>query len=89
MDWKLMGATFCAVFFAEMGDKTQMATLLLSVRSGKPFQVFLAAAIALVAATAVGAAAGKTIVHWLPGPLLERLSASVFILVGVWMWLRS
>lgn len=89
MDWKLVTATFSGVFLAEMGDKTQLATLLLSARSGKPGQVFLAATAALTVATTVGAVVGKGVAHLLPEPLLGRSVATVFIVVGIWMWVRS
>ena len=47
--WVLFASTFTTVFLAELGDKTQLATLLLSAQSGRPLLVFVGAALALVA----------------------------------------
>ena len=89
MDWKLAATAFTTVFLAEMGDKTQLAALLLTARSGKPLQVFLAAAAALVLATALGAAAGAWIGRLVPPDVLKRAAAVLFVLLGVWMWVRK
>ena len=46
MDWSVFVTTFAAVFLAELGDKTQVATLTLSAGSRAPWTVFLASALA-------------------------------------------
>ena len=46
--------TFITVFIAELGDKTQVATLLLSADTGKPFIVFIAASLALIISSLIG-----------------------------------
>ncbi len=89
MDWKLGSTVFATVFLAEMGDKTQLAALLLTAKSGKPLQVFLAAAAALVLATALGASAGAWIGRLVPPEVLKRAAAALFVLLGVWMWVRE
>ena len=55
--------TFTTVFLAELGDKTQLATLLLSAQSGQPWVVFLGAALALISSSLVGVLVGR----WLAG----------------------
>ena len=47
--------TFTTIFIAELGDKTQIATLMLSAESGKPIIVFLGSSLALISSSIVGA----------------------------------
>ena len=51
--------TFTTIFIAELGDKTQIATLMLSAESGKPTIVFIGSSIALISSTLVGVLIGK------------------------------
>ena len=63
MDWKVFLTVFAAVFIAELGDKTQLATMLFaSDREVSKVTVFLAAAAALILASAIGVlAATRTV----------------------------
>ena len=65
--------TFTTIFIAELGDKTQIATLMLSAESGKPIIVFLGSSIALISSSIVGVLIGK----WLS----KKISPSRFSLV--------
>jgi putative Ca2+/H+ antiporter (TMEM165/GDT1 family) len=85
MDWKLFLATFGTVFLAELGDKTQLATMALAGDSRKPWIVFAASALALVAAAGLGAAAGGLIGRWIPEAWVRRGAAVLFVAVGVWL----
>ena len=51
--------TFTTIFIAELGDKTQIATLMLSAESGKPIIVFVGSSIALISSSVVGVIIGK------------------------------
>ena len=51
--------TFTTIFIAELGDKTQIATLMLSAESGKPIVVFLGSSLALISSSLVGVLIGK------------------------------
>jgi len=51
--------TFTTIFIAELGDKTQLATLMLSAESGKPFIVFISSSLALISSSLVGVLIGK------------------------------
>ncbi len=66
--WKVFGSTFATIFLAELGDKTQVATLLMSAQSQNPWVVFAGAASALVATSLVGVLVGR----WLSTRLLPR-----------------
>ena len=59
-------STFGTVFIAELGDKTQLATLLLSAQSGSPWLVFLGAALALICSSLVGVLLGQWLARTLP-----------------------
>lgn len=83
MDWKLLAMTFGTVFLAELGDKTQLATLAFSADSRKPFQVFLASSLALVVVTAIGAAVGGVAARWIPAEWVRRGAAVLFIVIGI------
>ena len=74
--------TFTTIFIAELGDKTQIATLMLSAESGEPIIVFIGSSLALISSSVVGVLIGK----WLS----ERISASRFAFItGVLMILIS
>jgi Ca2+/H+ antiporter, TMEM165/GDT1 family len=73
MDWKLVLTTFGAVFLAEVGDKTQLATLAFATGASSRWAVFLGAAAALVATSAV------------PPALLRRISGAAFVAIGLWV----
>ena len=89
MDWKLFLGTFGAVFLAELGDKTQLATMALAGDSKKPWVVFAASSLALVAAAGLGAAAGGLLGKWVPEAWVRRGAALLFIGAGVWLLLRK
>ena len=62
--------TFTTIFIAELGDKTQIATLMLSAESGMPIIVFLGSSLALISSSLVGVLIGK----WLS----KKISPSKF-----------
>ena len=53
--------TFTTIFIAELGDKTQIATLMLSAESGMPIIVFIGSSVALISSSVVGVLIGKWI----------------------------
>jgi putative Ca2+/H+ antiporter (TMEM165/GDT1 family) len=78
-------AIFAAVFFAELGDKTQLATLLFaSDGQAKPLHVFLAAAAALVLSTAIAVLIGTMAQKYLTGVPLKLFAGLGFIAIGIW-----
>ncbi len=86
MDWKLFATIFASIFIAELGDKTQLATLLFSA-DGKHsrWMVFLAASAALVTTTALGVVAGQWISKMVPPRYLQWTAGAGFIAIGLWM----
>lgn len=82
MDWKLFLSTFVAIFLAEMGDKTQLATLS-AASAGSRWVVFLAAALALVSTTAIAVAVGEGLTRVVSPVWIKRAAGALFIILGV------
>ena len=78
-------STFTTVFVAELGDKTQLATLLLSAQSGAPWLVFLGAASALIASSLVGVLVGRWLAQVLPPERLQLMAGVLMIALGLWL----
>lgn len=83
MDWKLLLTAFGTVFFAELGDKTQLATLSMSAGSGAKWAVFLGSAIALVATSAIAVLVGDGISRYVSPLWIRRIAGVAFIVLGV------
>jgi putative Ca2+/H+ antiporter (TMEM165/GDT1 family) len=81
MDWKLFASTFAAIFLAEMGDKTQLATLSLSA-GGSRWVVFAASASALVATSAIAVLAGEAVSRVVPAVWIRRAAGALFLVLG-------
>ena len=85
MDLRLITSVITLVFLAEMGDKTQLATMAL-VASGKPrLAVFLGASLALIATTAVGVLAGDLVTRTVSSAWIRRVAGAGFVLMGLWL----
>jgi len=90
MDWKLFATIFASVFVAELGDKTQLATMLFAAKGeGSKWQVFLAAALALVVSTAIGVLAGQLVGKWVSERVLHWVAGLGFIAIGAWTLWRA
>ena len=83
MDWKIFLTIFGAVFIAELGDKTQLATMLFaSDKETNKYLVFFAASAALVVASAVGVLAGSLLSEYLNEKYLHYIAGTGFIAIG-------
>jgi putative Ca2+/H+ antiporter (TMEM165/GDT1 family) len=88
MDPRLFGTVFLTVFLAELGDKTQLATLLFASDASHPkLTVFAASATALVLAAAIGVLAGSLLAAHVNPQLIRWLAGLGFIAVGLWVLL--
>lgn len=88
MDLKTTAAIFGTVFLAELGDKTQLATVLFaSNKENTALAVFLASAAALVTSTALAVAAGSTLSNYVNTRHLSIIAGVGFIVIGAWtLW---
>ena len=85
MDIKLAATVFGIVFLAELGDKTQLATLLFAAKSpGSLLVVFVGASLALIVASAIGVLAGGFVAQHISPRLLSYIAGSGFIVIGAW-----
>jgi putative Ca2+/H+ antiporter (TMEM165/GDT1 family) len=82
MSPKLFASTFSLVFLAELGDKTQLATLSLAASGGSRLTVFLGAATALVATSALAVLVGEAVARVVPTIWIERAAGVGFVLMG-------
>ncbi len=74
---------FVSVFLAELGDKTQLATLLFASEGGRPrWLVFAAASAALVASSAIAVLAGAAAERWLSMLPLKLIAGLGFVAIG-------
>jgi putative Ca2+/H+ antiporter (TMEM165/GDT1 family) len=90
MDLRLFATVFMTIFVAELGDKTQLATLLYASDMDHPkLTVFMAAASALVLTSALGVAAGAVISEFVNPKALRWIAGAGFIGVGIWVLLSS
>jgi putative Ca2+/H+ antiporter (TMEM165/GDT1 family) len=73
-----------AVFLAELGDKTMLATIFLSAQYRQPWMVLLAAMLALTAATIIAIMIGLILASTLPLRLIFYLAGFIFLLMGIY-----
>ena len=85
MDWKVVTATFVTIFFAEIGDKTQLAAIAAVSRTKLPLSVFVGGATALVTVTLLGVLGGEALTRIVPQAVLEKVAATAFIAIGTLM----
>jgi putative Ca2+/H+ antiporter (TMEM165/GDT1 family) len=84
MDWKVFATVFGTVFLAELGDKTQLATLLFASRAAALWTIFFAASLALVLTSALGVAAGALVSQYVNARYLSYAAGIGFIVIGGW-----
>jgi putative Ca2+/H+ antiporter (TMEM165/GDT1 family) len=82
MDWKIFAATFTSIFLAEMGDKTQLATMTLAAGSSR-WSVFAGSALALVATSLIAVLVGEGLTRLVSPVWLKRGAGAVFIVMGL------
>ena len=90
MDLKILLTVFTVVFLAELGDKTQLATLLFAAdKDVSKWTVFLGASSALVMAAGIGVLAGGVIAQYISTKLLHYIAGIGFVAIGIWTLLKA
>ncbi len=88
MDLKLFATVFATVFIAELGDKTQLATMLYASNEAHPkLTVFAASATALILSSALGVLAGSVLAEYVSPKIVRWGAGFGFIGVGLWVLL--
>ena len=77
--------TFTTIFIAELGDKTQIATLMLSAESGEPIIVFLGSSLALMSSSIVGVLIGKWISNNISPSKFTLFTSALMILISLFL----
>lgn len=90
MDLRLVLTVFATVFVAELGDKTQLSTMLFAASPGAgKWAVFLGSALALVTSAALGVFAGQLLGARINPQLLSRIAGIGFVAIGIWTFVRA
>ena len=85
MDLKVLFVVFGTVFLAELGDKTQLATVLFASRpSVSLVTVFVGASLALILSSLIAVAAGSVISQYVDPRYLSYIAGAGFIIIGIW-----
>ena len=77
--------TFTTIFIAELGDKTQIATLMLSAESGKPIIVFLGSSLALFSSSIVGVLIGKWLSKKISPSKFSLFTGALMIIISIFL----
>ena len=90
MDLKILSTVFASVFIAELGDKTQLATLLFATdKEISKLTVFLGASLALILTSALGVLAGGVLSNYISEKHLHYIAGIGFIAIGVWTLVKA
>jgi len=85
MDIKVFFTTFGMIFLAELGDKTQLATLSFAAESKSRLAVFLGSAGALVFTSLLAVVLGAELGRLVPANYVKTGAGALFVLLGIWM----
>ena len=83
--WAVFTSTFATIFLAEMGDKTQLVTLLMSAESQSPWLVFIGAAAALITTSLLGVLIGYWLSKKLNPKVLDLSVAILLLFITAWL----
>ena len=85
----ILFTSFSTIFLAELGDKTQLATLILSAQSGRPLIIFIGAALALVSTSLLGVLIGRWIANNLPRQRFTVVSGIIMLSLGLYLVIQG
>ena len=83
--FSILITSFSTIFLAELGDKTQLATLMLSAQSGRPLIIFTGAALALISTSLLGVLLGQWIANNLPRERFTTVSGIIMLSLGIYL----
>ncbi len=89
MDYKILLTVFITVFIAELGDKTQLATMLYAAdKEVSKLTVFVGASLALIATSALGVLVGSSLSETINVKYLHYIAGIGFVAIGIWTLLK-
>ena len=77
--------SFTTIFIAELGDKTQLATLMLSAESGRPLIVFIGSSFALLCSSIAGVLIGKWLSNMISKERLSFFTGLLMTMISIWI----
>ncbi|SNS54317.1 Uncharacterized protein family UPF0016 [Anaerovirgula multivorans] len=80
---RIIVTTFFIVFVAELGDKTQLQTMLLATQSRSIWPVFIGASLALILSSLIGVFAGTFLSKYIPTHYLQTAAGIAFVIIGI------
>ena len=80
--WAVFASTFVTIFLAEIGDKTQIAVLLMTAESHNPWIVFAGAGSALIATSLLGVLLGRWLASRIAPRILERVAGGILLAIS-------
>lgn len=83
VDWKVFFSTFGLIFFAELGDKTQLTTMMLAAQSDSMLSVFVGAALALSLSALLGVVFGEAVTKLIPTHFIHTGAGIAFVGLGI------
>ena len=83
--FSILITSFSTIFLAELADKTQLATLMLSAQSGRPLIIFIGAALALISTSLLAVLIGRWIANNLPRQLFTTVSGIIMLSLGIYL----
>jgi putative Ca2+/H+ antiporter (TMEM165/GDT1 family) len=90
LEYKVLFTVFTAVFLAELGDKTQLATMLFAAdKEVSKLTVFIGASLALIIASGIGVLAGSVISEYISEKHLHYIAGVGFITIGLWTLIKT
>ena len=90
MEYKILITVFLTVFIAELGDKTQLATMLFAAdKEVSKISVFIGASMALILASAVAVLAGGIVSQYISEKHLQYIAGTGFIAIGLWTLIKA
>ena len=85
MEYRVLLTVFIAVFIAELGDKTQLATMLFAAdKEVSKLTVFIGASLALIIASGIGVMAGSVLSEYINEKHLNYMAGVGFVCIGFW-----
>ena len=83
--FSILITSFSTIFLAELGDKTQIATLIISAQSGRPLIIFMGATLALISTSLLGVLIGRWIANNFPRQRFTLVSGIIMLSLGFYL----